>query len=151
MSAAKESGLHELDIKGDGDLIADKNAAGFQRGVPSQAEVFAVELGGRRGSQARAAPWILGGRGRSLYRENHMARHVANGQVASDQQFSFVVARDARRLELQHRELLPVKEVLALKMCVTLRLARVDLGRIDRGFDTRVPIPATPGVSTPDS
>jgi len=93
-----DSGLHELNVEADGDFIADKNAAGLQRSIPSQAEVLTVELGGRRRSQARAAPRILGGRGSSLYGENHRARHVANGQVASDHQFSRFVARDARGL-----------------------------------------------------
>ena len=64
MAAAKDSVLHELDIEGDGHFIADKNAAGFQHGVPGQAEVFAVDLRGRRKSQARIAPGVPGGRGR---------------------------------------------------------------------------------------
>ena len=41
------SGLHELNIQSDGDFVANQNAARFERSVPSQAEVPAIDLGDR--------------------------------------------------------------------------------------------------------
>jgi hypothetical protein len=41
------SSLHELHIERDGHLVANENAAAFERCVPGQAEVFATDLRGR--------------------------------------------------------------------------------------------------------
>ena len=47
LAALNISSLHELHVEREGDFVADQNAAGFKRGVPGQAEVFAIDLGGR--------------------------------------------------------------------------------------------------------
>jgi hypothetical protein len=41
---AFRSGLHELDLENDGDLVSNENAAGLEGGVPGQAEVLSVDL-----------------------------------------------------------------------------------------------------------
>jgi hypothetical protein len=43
----ENSSLYELHFEGDGNVIADKKAAAFERCVPGQAEVFAADLCGR--------------------------------------------------------------------------------------------------------
>ena len=73
MTAANDSVLHELDVEGDGHLVTDENTASLEPSVPGEAEVFAVDLCSRRGPQAGTAPVILGGWGRSLYGEYHVA------------------------------------------------------------------------------
>src|SRR5229473_246951 len=43
-STLDRSGVYELNVKRDSHLVADKDAAGLECRVPSQAEVFAVDL-----------------------------------------------------------------------------------------------------------
>jgi hypothetical protein len=50
--------LHELHIQCDRDLFAHHNAAGLKRGVPGQAEILAIDFGGRRYCNASVAPRI---------------------------------------------------------------------------------------------
>src|SRR4029453_3505833 len=138
MTVANHSGLHELEVESDGHLVTDKNTARLQSSVPSQAKVFAVDLRGRREPQAGIAPWILGGRGRSVDGKNHAAGDVADARVARDRLLSPLAAEDARRLEGQRGKLLYVKEIRALQMSVALGIARVDGGRLDGSLDTRV-------------
>src|SRR5712664_2374607 len=135
---ANDSGLYELGIEVDRHIVTDENAAGLQRSVPRQAELFAVDFRCRRESQARIAPWILSGWGRSFNGKYHLAGDAANGQVALDRQFSVAGAGDTRRLEEQRGELLCVKEVLAFQVCVALGIACVDGGHVYRSLDARV-------------
>ena len=51
--------VHELDIKGDGELVTNENAAGLEGSVPRQAEVLSVNLRDRRDRNPGVAPWIL--------------------------------------------------------------------------------------------
>src|ERR1700730_15460710 len=135
---ANDSGLRELDVERDGYLLADQDAAGLQRSVPGQSEVFAVNLRGRRQPYAGVAPGIFGGRSRSLYSEHPVASNAANGQVSRDGQLSIRGALHAGGLEGQGRKLLHMEEVGAFQMRVALGVAGVDRCPVDRGLDTRV-------------
>src|SRR5450631_1724107 len=79
--------LDELHIQRDGYFLADQNTAGFERCVPGQAEVLAVDLGGGRNRDSRIAPRILR-RGRGAFcREYCLARDAMNRQTAFHCQF----------------------------------------------------------------
>ena len=54
-------GLDELYVEGDGHVLADQHAAGFERRVPTESEVFAVDFGGSGKADARVAPGVFGG------------------------------------------------------------------------------------------
>src|SRR6267142_5924384 len=74
--------LHELDVERNGHLVANQNATGLKRGVPSQAEVFTVDLRGRRYRNSRVAPGILRRWGWAFNGEYDFARDAPNDQVA---------------------------------------------------------------------
>src|SRR5215467_15359232 len=133
-----DSGLDELHVESDGDLVADQKATGLERRIPGETKVFAVDLRRSRQSQAGVAPGNSGRGSRSLYMENRVAGDAMNREVASYGQFSLGNAGYARRLECQSRELLYVQEVRTLQVCVPLEIARVDGRSIDRDFDSRV-------------
>src|ERR1700687_3780307 len=100
--------LHELDIERDGHLVANQNAAGLERRVPGQAEVFTVDLRGRRYRNSRVSPGILCRRGWAFNGKEHLARDAPNGQVALDGQFPVPDKADARGLEGTRARLLRV-------------------------------------------
>src|SRR6266480_1908124 len=83
------SGLYELDIERNGDLVTNENASSLKRRVPGQAEVFAVDLGRRRGRDPDIAPGILRRRCWPFNCKRHLAGNAPHGQVAVDFQFSF--------------------------------------------------------------
>src|ERR1700756_407815 len=108
-----------------------------QHGVPGQAEVFAVDLGGSREPETGVSPRIFAPRGGSFDREHHVAGDM-NSQIARLGQFSIAPADYTCRSEGKQRELLHVEEVGALEMSVPLRIARADGGGLDRGLNIRV-------------
>src|SRR6202795_3004110 len=79
--------LHELDVERDGHLVANENAAGLKRRVPGQAEVFTVDLRGRRYRNSRVSPGILRRRGWAFNGKDNLARDAPHGQVALYGQF----------------------------------------------------------------
>src|SRR4029077_21233116 len=79
--------LHELDVERDGHLVANENAAGLERRVPGQAEVFTVNLRGRRYRNSRVAPGILCRRGWAFNGKEDLTGDTPNGQVALYGQF----------------------------------------------------------------
>src|SRR5688500_100012 len=83
-SAGTDSGLaHTLGTDLDLDLLADEHAAGLERLVPRDAELFAVDLGGRAEPDDLLAPRAL----RvplELDVELDLAGDVANRQVADE-------------------------------------------------------------------
>ena len=67
------SGLHELDIERDGDLVTNQNAAGLERSVPRQAEVLAIDRGDRGDWDPGITPWILRRWSWPFHRKAHFA------------------------------------------------------------------------------
>ena len=53
------------------DVFADQHAAGLESRIPGQAEVLAVDLGGRGEADAGIAPGILAGRAGAFDVEGH--------------------------------------------------------------------------------
>src|SRR4051812_44452450 len=118
---AYDSGLHELHVERDGDLVSDENAAGLERCVPGEAEILAIDLGGCRQSNARVAPRVFACRGRSLDREHHAAAHSMDRELAGDGELSVSPALYALGGKAQGWELLHVEEVSALQVSIALR------------------------------
>src|ERR1700686_1325289 len=130
--------FHELDVERDGHLVANENAAGLERRVPGQAEVFAIDLRGRRYRNSRVSPGILCRRGGAFNGKEYLASDAPNGQVALDGQFSVPDKADARGLEGQRWELLHVEEVGAFQVRIALGVARFDRGCLNQGLNMRV-------------
>src|SRR5690606_35116118 len=74
----------ELEIDGDGDLVADRDAAGFDGAVPGHAEVLAADAGGGSGADALAAAAVADGSAHALDIESHRAGDAADGEVARE-------------------------------------------------------------------
>jgi len=74
--------LNELDVKGDGNLIAYQEAAGLERGIPSQPEVLAIDLRGGRETDARVSPGIFAGALGLQWQTSTGLVHAVDGQVA---------------------------------------------------------------------
>src|SRR5271170_1567008 len=51
--------LHKLQVQSDADILTHHQPAGLERRVPGQPEVLAIDLRGRRQTNARVAPRIL--------------------------------------------------------------------------------------------
>ena len=82
------SSLYELHVERDGYFVADQNSSGFKRRIPCQAEVFTVDLRGRRNRHPGIAPGIFRRRSRSFNIENHLTGDAMNGQIALDGRLS---------------------------------------------------------------
>src|SRR5260370_16120901 len=132
------SGPYELGIERNGNLVTNQNAAGLQRRVPGQAEVFAVDLGRRRGRDPGKSPGILRRRCWPFNRKRHLAGNAPDGQVAVDFQFSFTDNFDVAGFERQAGKLLDVQEVGALEVRVALRFAGFNRGRFNQCLDARL-------------
>jgi len=130
--------VHELDIEGDGDLVTNQNAAGFEDGIPRQAEVLSVNLRDRRNCNSGVAPWIFRGWCWPFNLKADLAGNATDGQVAFDRQLSIPDDADALGFEVQGWELLHMKEIGALEVSIALVIASVNRGSLDRGFDARV-------------
>src|SRR6266853_5635793 len=121
-----KSSLYELDVERDGHLVADENAAGFERCVPSEAEVFPIDLCGRRYCHAGVAPRIFRWQRWTFDGEYHLARDASNSEVALYGDFSVADGADAGRFERERGKLLHVEEVGALQMRIALGFAGFD-------------------------
>src|SRR5687768_10735970 len=75
--------LDRLDGEVDADLVADQETARFERGVPLQTEVLAVQRGLGFEADALVAPRVLG-RPQVGDRKRDLLRHVADREVAGD-------------------------------------------------------------------
>src|SRR6202162_1235734 len=117
---ADKSSLYELDVERDGHLVADENATSFERRVPSQAQVFAIDLCSRRYCHAGIAPRIFRWQRWTFDGEYHLARDASNGEVTLYGDFSVADGADAGRLERERGKLLHVEEVGALQMRIAL-------------------------------
>src|SRR5277367_5384962 len=92
-------GFYKLDFQGDGDLFTDENAAGLERRVVDQTEVFPVDFRGRGEPHTGISPGIFRGRRWALNREHDVAGDAMNGQVTGHGQLSIANAIEMRRLE----------------------------------------------------
>src|SRR6185437_15127632 len=132
-----KSCLDELDVEAYRDIISNENSARFERRIPYQAEILAIDLRYSGKADAGISPRVPGRFGKAFHGKNNAAVDSMNRQVAGDLQFTAPVARDASRLERELRELLDVEEVGALQMRVALGLARVQRGGVDGRLDGR--------------
>src|SRR5271169_1257683 len=108
------SGLHELNLQGDGDLVTNQNAAGLEGRIPGQPEVLSVDLCGRRDCNPGIAPWVLRRRSWPFHRKTDLSGNTVYGQVAFDGQLSVPDDADALGFEVQGRKLFDIKEIGAL-------------------------------------
>ena len=83
------SGFDELDFEGDLHVFADEDAAGFESGVPAQAEVLAIDFGGGGKADAGVAPRVLAGRAGAFDGECDGFGDAVKGQVAGDRVLAF--------------------------------------------------------------
>src|SRR5246127_1997234 len=131
-------GLHELDIEGDGDLVPNQNAAGLEGGIPGQAEVLPVDLCARRDRNPSVAPGIFRGWSWPFNRKADLVGNATDGQITFHRQFSLAHDVDARRLEVQGRELLHMKEIGALEVSIALVIAGVNGSSFNGGLQAMV-------------
>src|ERR1700751_67062 len=96
-----QSRLYELNIQGDGDFLAYKNAAGLKRGIPFQPEILALDLCRRLQTDARVPPRVFRLSRRSLDCQRNGSRPAMNAEVTLYRQFLFRFAGDLRRFERQ--------------------------------------------------
>ena len=114
-AAAARTALHlELDV----DAIADQHAAGLEHLVPAEAEVLAVERRLRDESDPLVAPRILGAAA-VLDVERHLARHVADGEIADDAVAIVRDLLDARAAEARARGSVSTSKKSAERRCVS--------------------------------
>src|SRR6516164_4625782 len=129
------SGLDELDVESDCDVLADEDAAGFERSVPVEAEVLATDLCCGRQADACVAPrilargaWAFDGKGDGLC-------YAMYGEVACDCVLLLTLLLDGRGLEGHGGKLLNVKEVRTFQMAVALRVSSGESADGDSGLD----------------
>ena len=132
------SALHELHVQRNGHLFAHQDSARFQRRIPRQPEVLAVDLRGRREADANVAPRILGRWRRTFGLEDDFASHAVNRQLAGEGQVAILHALHPCRAEVQRRELFYIEEVCALQVRVALGISRVDRGCVNRSRHPRI-------------
>src|SRR5690348_6724479 len=115
----------KLELEADLHLVADQQAAGFERLIPGQTEIAAADLRRRAESEALAAPRI---RDPALLDdvERHLTRHAVDRQVAGELELAAAAIEHARPLERDARILLRVEEVGRAEVRVALRVACVD-------------------------
>ena len=76
------SGLHELDLDGDGDLVTNENSTGLEGSIPRQAEVLTADLCARRDRNPGVAPWVLGRWSWPFHRKPGLTGDAVDAQVA---------------------------------------------------------------------
>ena len=114
------SGLDQLDVQDDLDLLAHEDAAALDGDVPGQAEVLAVDLGGRLEAGAGAAPRVGRDAG-EVQVEVHLAGDALDGEVAHE-----LVGGHRGGGEGHHREAVGVEEVGRRQVRVAVGAAGVD-------------------------
>src|SRR5262249_7271626 len=108
------SSLYKLNVQSDRYFFAYQNSACFERRIPSQAEVFAVDFCRGRKSDARVSPGFFRRGCRAIHRKHNLARHSTNREVACQKDLAVRVFRRTGRLEQKRRKLFHMEEVLAL-------------------------------------
>src|SRR5690348_13436681 len=107
----------ELDVDGDPDVVADEHAAGFERLVPGEAEVAAVDHAREAEAGALAAPRIASPAfGRDV--EGDGLGHAVDGDVARQPVAAVAGLHDPGAPERDGRKAFDVEEVGGSKMRV---------------------------------
>src|ERR1035441_10414445 len=84
----------QLHFQVDRDIFANQQAASFQRRVPRQAEILAMDLGGRRGASLYIAPRILHFGSRPLDMQHYLLGDAMDGHVAFYEIFAIPMRLD---------------------------------------------------------
>lgn len=112
-------------------FIADQNAAGFQRCVPVEFPVFAVDFAGESKPGFGIAPGVLADAAEFSFQRDGM-RDAFDGQIAAE----LVVGRIIRRgFEYQSFVVFCIEKVCAAEVAVALFAACVDRGGFGRELD----------------
>src|SRR5262249_38993501 len=101
-SGAASSGLgllDELDIDGDGDLVAHQRAAAIERLVPVNAEILAIDLCVDDTAEPYVAERVVDAVRRSLNKQNHLLGDAVHCQVAGHLELVVDQLLHRRRLE----------------------------------------------------
>src|SRR5438309_7615594 len=131
------AGRDGLDSQFDTGRLADEESAGFETDVPGEAEVLAVDLGGRAEADA-----LVAHRGGTATVELDLERDglggAVHGQIADE--LPGVVAQwlHAGRRERGRGVVLDVEEVRVLEVSVTVVVSRAHAGHADLHFAVRV-------------
>src|SRR5687767_4084135 len=78
------SRFDELEIEGDGNVLADENPACFKGSVPREPVILAIDLRRGREPDARVAPWVLAGRRRTFYLKRNLPSDSVDREIARD-------------------------------------------------------------------
>src|ERR1700757_1664980 len=113
-------GLHELDVKSNGDFLTHENPTRLECSVPGQSEVLSIDLCGCRDRDSRVAPGVFAGRRWTFHRKADLAGYPVNGKLAFDRQLSIPDDTDAFGFEGQGWKLLDIKEISALQVGIAL-------------------------------
>src|SRR5205807_2050146 len=128
---------NELHIEIDGHRLADQEPTGLEGGVPTEAEVLAVDLGGSGEAGSGAAPRIAGHAFVGDV-EDDRAGDAGDGELALELPL-VVVPVHLRRAEAEVRVGRHVEEVAATKVVIALGVVGVDRGGGDGDRDGGVP------------
>ena len=111
VNGREASALDEFRFDGDVHRIADQDSPGFERGVPGETEVLAVDLG--RGLQANAdiSPRVLLRRRGAFNGEDDRPGDAVDGEVAGYCIFIFSLTFHLSGFEGDSRVLLQLKEI----------------------------------------
>jgi hypothetical protein len=135
---AAPSGLRDS-LRRDADLhlVTDEEPSGFERRVPKQPEVLAVDRELGLESDARVPPGVL--RGAEIgHRQRHLAGNAANRERAGHVVLVGALLRDARARERNRRVLVHREEVLRPQMLIAIGGRRIDARRTDGERNRRV-------------
>src|SRR4051794_14154630 len=130
-------GRDGLDRQFDPYVLADEEPAGFERHIPSEPEVLAIDVGRRAEADALVTHW-RGAAAIEVDLQRDWPGRVAHGQVAN--QLPGVVPQrpHRRRRERDRGVLVDVEEVSALEVSITIVVAAVQAGHTDLHFDVRL-------------
>src|SRR3990172_5777577 len=129
---------HYLDIERDFDFLADQDSAGFQRLIPGQAEILAVDSGCRRKTEDGALPERVFAFAQKFDIQRGRSGRAANGQIAVHLRLGIAYHLDAGALESDFGIICHIQEIRATQMPITISDAGPDAVRFDRRFDIRV-------------
>src|SRR6185312_4116085 len=127
---------HDLEVEVDRHVVAESEATGLERGVPTDTEVVAVDL--RRRCRARLGLAIaIRHDAAELALERYRLGDATQGEVSVDGE-DVTVRRDRGRTEGQLRVLFREEEVARAEVVVAGLLAGVDGCHVDDGLDGAV-------------
>src|SRR5690606_4100341 len=130
------SALDRSDLELDGHLFGDQDSAGFEGGIPVDAPVLAVDLGGAFEPDAGVAPRVDGGTG-ELDVEGDRSGLAPDGEIARYLVSIVALVLDPGRLEADLGILVHGEEVVAAEVGVPVLAAGVDRLGLDRDLTAR--------------